>query len=323
MAQLVGNAEQDCQLQYRPVISASGDTAASVQYLDIKTIQSCETSQAPLLAIQDKSLHPQTTEDITTTKAFSSGKQLSRDRKQFWFWPWKTVKSRGDVERSPPCHDHITVDKLIEFPYEELAKATCDFSSANKISEGILLAVYHSELRGKKVAIKKLGMESSKEFLTELRVLSHIHHQNLVSGFGLTTITEARGLSSLKRLMRTFGYMPPDYAQYSEVSPKVEVYTFGIVLYELISAKQAIIKEDSITKSLVHMFEEIFSLPDPNDGLCKLVDPRLGDNYPFRSVLKMAQLARACTRTNPHMRPSIRSVVVSLTTTTVSSSIEE
>ena len=46
------------------------------------------------------------------------------------------------------------------------------------------------------------------------------------------------------------------YAQYGDVSPKIDVYAFGVVLYELISAKEAIIKiNESITdsKGLVSM----------------------------------------------------------------------
>lgn len=42
----------------------------------------------------------------------------------------------------------ITVDKSVEFSYEELAKATNDFSIANKIGEGGFGAVYYAELRG-------------------------------------------------------------------------------------------------------------------------------------------------------------------------------
>lgn len=42
----------------------------------------------------------------------------------------------------------ITVDKSVEFSYEELAKATDDFSLANKIGQGGFGAVYYAELRG-------------------------------------------------------------------------------------------------------------------------------------------------------------------------------
>ncbi|KAL6975831.1 hypothetical protein U1Q18_024627 [Sarracenia purpurea var. burkii] len=42
----------------------------------------------------------------------------------------------------------ITVDKSVEFSYEELAKATNDFSMANKIGQGGFGVVYYAELRG-------------------------------------------------------------------------------------------------------------------------------------------------------------------------------
>lgn len=35
------------------------------------------------------------------------------------------------------------------------------------------------------------------------------------------------------------------YAQYGEVSPKVDVYAFGVVLYELISAKEAVVRANA------------------------------------------------------------------------------
>ncbi|KAL3596108.1 hypothetical protein D5086_007745 [Populus alba] len=46
------------------------------------------------------------------------------------------------------------------------------------------------------------------------------------------------------------------------------------------------------------VFEDVLRQPDdPRENLPKLVDPRLGDDYPLDSVCKMAQLARACTYT--------------------------
>ncbi|KAJ8554535.1 hypothetical protein K7X08_025213 [Anisodus acutangulus] len=39
-------------------------------------------------------------------------------------------------------------------------------------------------------------------------------------------------------------------------------------------------------------FEEVLNHPDSDEDLCKLVDPRLGDDYPLDSVPKMGQLAK-------------------------------
>ncbi|KAK8938375.1 Chitin elicitor receptor kinase 1 [Platanthera zijinensis] len=299
----------------------------------------------------------------------------------------------------------FSVEKSVEFSLEELAKATNDFSMANKIGQGGFGAVYYAELRGEKAAIKKMDMEASREFLAELQVLTHVHHLNLVrligyciegslcvvyeyiengnlsqhlrgssrdplpwssrvqialdsargleyihehtvpvyihrdiksanilidknlrakvADFGLTKLTEVGGGTLQTRLVGTFGYMPPEYAQLGEVSPKVDVFAFGVVLYELISAKDAIIKSSSLMESqgLVSLFENALSQPDATEQLRELIDPRLGDNYPIDSVLKVAQLAMACTQENPHLRPSMRSIVVALMT--LSSSTDE
>ncbi|KAG6520388.1 hypothetical protein ZIOFF_017437 [Zingiber officinale] len=341
----------------------------------------------------------------------------------------------------------ITVDRSVEFPYEELATATNDFGLTNKIGGGGFGIVYYAELRGEvvgftndydnkhwrvqipianlflywemlmsleyyaqvlsssslghvKAAIKKMDMQATNEFLAELKVLTNVHHLNLVrligyctevslflvyefiengnlsehlrglgsreplpwltrvqialdsargleyihehtvpvyihrdikspnilinknfrakvADFGLAKLTEV-GASLQTRLVGTFGYMPPEYAQYGEVSPKVDVYAFGVVLYELISAKDAIVKTDSSateSRGLVALvFDETLGKPDPKEELKKLVDPRLGQDYPLDSVLAMAWLAKCCTQENPLQRPSMRQIVVSLMT---------
>ncbi|KAA3458484.1 LysM-containing kinase 1 [Gossypium australe] len=338
----------------------------------------------------------------------------------------KAAESTGTVAASPGLTG-ITVDKSVEFSYEELAQATDNFSMANKIGEGGFGAVYYANLRGeskqnfavsgifivasclmlfKEAAIKKMDMQASKEFLAELKVLTRVHHLNLVrligycvegslflvyeyiengnlsqhlrgssreplpwstrvqialdsargleyihehtvpvyihrdiksanilidkkfrakvADFGLTKLTEVGSASLPTRLVGTFGYMPPEYAQYGDVSPKIDVYAFGVVLYELISAKEAIVKANGSlaeSKGLVALFEDALDEPDPKEGLCRLIDARLGDNYPLDAVFKMAQLAKACTKENPQLRPSMRSIVVALMT--LSSSTED
>ncbi|KAL9242553.1 hypothetical protein vseg_016542 [Gypsophila vaccaria] len=282
----------------------------------------------------------------------------------------------------------------VEFSYEELAQATNNFSLANKIGSGGFGDVYYAELRGQKAAIKKMDLKSSKEFIAELKVLTHVHHLNLVCLIGYCVkdcyflvyeyiengnlsehlhdsgrdplpwhtrvqiaLDSARGLEYIHEhtvpvyihrdikpanilidknfhakvadfgltklvgkfsaptgLKGTFGYMPPECGQCVEATPKVDVYAFGVVLYELISAKPAIVKENGSSgeaKGLVTLFESDLDLNDPNE-IRQLVDARLGIDYPIDSVYKMAQLAKECTQANPDLRPSMRSVVVAL-----------
>ncbi|XP_063936958.1 lysM domain receptor-like kinase 3 isoform X2 [Daucus carota subsp. sativus] len=317
--------------------------------------------------------------------------------------------SEGGV---PPKLMGITVDKSLEFTYNELAEATGNFSLANKIGQGGFGSVYYAELRGQKVAIKKMDMQASKVFLAELKVLTNVYHLNLVrligysversliivyefiengslcqhlrglsgleplswssrlqialdaargleyihehtnpayihrdikspnilldinlrakvADFGLTKLVEVGTGSLLTRLVGTFGYMSPEYTNSGVISTKIDVYAFGVVLYELISARGAIIEysensirtvgldhgEDSMRAvALVALFEEVMNQPNPSTDLQKLIDPRLGEDYPIDSVCKVAQLAKACTLPNHVLRPSMRSVVVALMT---------
>ncbi|KAK9734338.1 hypothetical protein RND81_04G132600 [Saponaria officinalis] len=78
----------------------------------------------------------------------------------------------------------IDTRNSVEFPYEELANATDNFNLSYKIGEGGYGAVYFAELRGEKAAIKKMDMQASKEFVAELKVLTHVHHINLVRLLG-------------------------------------------------------------------------------------------------------------------------------------------
>ena len=42
------------------------------------------------------------------------------------------------------------------------------------------------------------------------------------------------------RVVGTFGYLAPEYMMYGKVDEKVDVYSYGVVLLELISGKEAI-----------------------------------------------------------------------------------
>ena len=60
----------------------------------------------------------------------------------------KAAELTGPGSGAPAGLTGITVEKSVQFSYEELAKASDNFNLANKIGEGGFGAVYYAELRG-------------------------------------------------------------------------------------------------------------------------------------------------------------------------------
>ncbi|KAK8619740.1 hypothetical protein V6N13_066251 [Hibiscus sabdariffa] len=82
----------------------------------------------------------------------------------------------------------IKIDGVKSFTYTELAMATNNFNSSTQVGQGGYGKVYRGTLAdGLVVAIKRAqegSLQGEREFLTEIQLLSRLHHRNLVSLIG-------------------------------------------------------------------------------------------------------------------------------------------
>ena len=96
------------------------------------------------------------------------------------------ASNNSQIKRS--SNIHVPIWNCTPFTYEELAKATDDFSRDNLLGEGGFGPVHKGVLiDGKLVAVKQLNSKSSQgesEFLSEIQIISRVHHRNLVSLVG-------------------------------------------------------------------------------------------------------------------------------------------
>ncbi|KAG0479088.1 hypothetical protein HPP92_013807 [Vanilla planifolia] len=105
-----------------------------------------------------------------------------------------SMKVRFTVKRNifrPHADEHQNfhkVDGVKAFTFEEMAFTTNNFSSSSQIGEGGYGKVYKGILAdGSVVAVKraeKSSLQGSREFCTEIELLSRLHHRNLVSLLG-------------------------------------------------------------------------------------------------------------------------------------------
>ncbi|KAE8688998.1 Proline-rich receptor-like protein kinase PERK1 [Hibiscus syriacus] len=124
------------------------------------------------------------------------------------------------------------------------------------------------------------------------------------------------------RVMGTFGYLAPEYALTGKLTDKSDVYSYGVMLLELITGHRAIIElESSVNHSLVDWVTRAL---EDNDFEA-LVDLRLNGAYNNSKMATMVSCAAACIRQSAWLRPRMIQVVraleddISLTTLSNSS----
>ncbi|VAH65399.1 unnamed protein product [Triticum turgidum subsp. durum] len=97
-------------------------------------------------------------------------------------------KRRTVSRRSLLSRYSVKIDGVRSFTFEEMATATNDFDDSAEIGQGGYGKVYKGKLAdGTAVAIKRAhedSLQGSKEFVTEIELLSRLHHRNLVSLIG-------------------------------------------------------------------------------------------------------------------------------------------
>ncbi|KAK9677039.1 hypothetical protein RND81_11G118000 [Saponaria officinalis] len=150
-----------------------------------------------------------------------------------------------------------------------------------------------------------------------------------ISDFGLSKLIGTAGDRevSATRVVGTYGYLAPEYLSNGLATTKSDVYAFGVVLFEMISGKEAVIRIEGTPKgperrSLVSiMVSALRHVPDSMSmsNLRDYIDPNLMDLYPHDCVYKVAMLAKQCVDEDPILRPDMKQVVITLSQILLSS----
>ncbi|KDP46108.1 hypothetical protein JCGZ_06619 [Jatropha curcas] len=115
-------------------------------------------------------------------------------------------------------------------------------------------------------------------------------------GFGLDK-DEKPGSENHAKFLGTAGYVAPEYISTGHATAKSDIYSFGIVLLEILFRNEALLGQqiewgsDQLTK------------------LCKFVNNAPSIQYVPSSVFKVAEIASQCVSKEPEDRPEMKNVV--------------
>ncbi|KAG8060713.1 hypothetical protein GUJ93_ZPchr0002g23632 [Zizania palustris] len=131
-----------------------------------------------------------------------------------------------------------------------------------------------------------------------------------VTDFGLAREATNGTLPISTRVMGTFGYVAPEYAMTGHLLVKSDVYSYGVVLLELLSGRKPVSMSD--TNGPQNLVTWARPLLCHKEGLERLIDPSLNGNFKFDDVAKVASIASMCVHTDPSQRPFMGEVVQAL-----------
>ncbi|ESW34963.1 hypothetical protein PHAVU_001G195500 [Phaseolus vulgaris] len=125
-----------------------------------------------------------------------------------------------------------------------------------------------------------------------------------VSDFGLVKLAPDGEKSVVTRLAGTFGYLAPEYAVTGKITTKADVFSFGVVLMELLTGLMAL-DEDRPEESQ-YLAAWFWSIKSDTKKLMAAIDKVLDvKEETFESVSIIAELAGHCTAREPGQRPEM------------------
>ncbi|XP_027368681.1 probable serine/threonine-protein kinase PBL7 [Abrus precatorius] len=112
------------------------------------------------------------------------------------------------------------------------------------------------------------------------------------------------------RIMGTYGYCAPEYAMTGQLTLKSDIYSFGVVLLELITGRKAIDKRRPPgEQNLVIWAQPLFK---DRKKFARVADPLLLGRFPMRGLYQALAVAAMCLQEQATARPVIGDVVTAL-----------
>ncbi|GLJ30440.1 hypothetical protein SUGI_0602580 [Cryptomeria japonica] len=138
-------------------------------------------------------------------------------------------------------------------------------------------------------------------------ILLDSDYQARVADFGFAKVFQAcaRGDSVTSAIPGTLGYFAPEYAYSTKVTVKSDIYSFGVVLLELITGKNPVEEEFGENRDIVYWISrKVLS----REGASEVLDSRIWHSYK-NEMIQALKIAVMCVNKLPNERPSMRDVV--------------
>ncbi|KAL3748220.1 hypothetical protein ACJRO7_009453 [Eucalyptus globulus] len=125
-----------------------------------------------------------------------------------------------------------------------------------------------------------------------------------IADFGLARCLDPEKSHLSTGIAGTLGYMAPEYVVRGQLTEKADVYSFGVLVLEILSGRKNSVFGQVSGSVLQSVWKQYKS-----NGLAECIDPVLKGTFPVSEALNVLQIALLCTQASPDLRPSMSEVV--------------
>ncbi|XP_061949271.1 proline-rich receptor-like protein kinase PERK4 [Populus nigra] len=143
-------------------------------------------------------------------------------------------------------------------------------------------------------------------------ILIDNNFEAMVADFGLAKLSSDNYTHVSTRVMGTFGYLAPEYAASGKLTEKSDVFSYGVMLLELITGKKPVDPSSAMEDSLVDWARPLTISTLETGNFIELVDPMLESKYNHQEMQRMIACAAASIRHSARKRPKMSQIVRAL-----------